>query len=153
VDFTGEEGLGRFLDMHELFQRFTNLIQRAKGGKAKGGRAAAGEDGEDGEEDAIVKAGQEGGDKQLEYYEYLTSFHDFSTLSRQLRISKPFRYAALIHLCRGTWLRNTGIHETEYAALSCCPAAASTSKRCLGTCARSMSALSHSRSCSARSPR
>ncbi|KXZ48869.1 hypothetical protein GPECTOR_25g454 [Gonium pectorale] len=115
VEFTGEEGLGRYLDLHDLYLRFLNLRnqqQRGKGGKAaKAGVAADDEDGAvarvgaDGNE--IVEAGPgsgaaAGSEKQFEYYEYLTSFHDFSGLTRQQRTSKQFSEyleALLGYLC------------------------------------------------------
>ncbi|EFJ51494.1 splicing factor 3a, subunit 3 [Volvox carteri f. nagariensis] len=71
VDFTGEEGLGRYLDMHDLYLRFLNLQslqQRSKG----------------------------------EYYEYLTSFSDFSAMPRQQKMGKQYSeyLAALLgYLC------------------------------------------------------
>lgn len=102
MDFTGEEGLGRYLDLHDLYLRFFNLRsqeQRAKGGK--GVKATSGGDVVDG---TVARVGQDGSEipeegaesaaeKPLEYYEYLTSFSDFSGLPRQLKMGKQYRYA------------------------------------------------------------
>ncbi|KIY97134.1 Splicing factor 3A subunit 3 [Monoraphidium neglectum] len=57
IPFTGEEGLGRYLDMHELHRAFTN---------ARFGR-------------------------QLDYVEYLSSFADFSTAPKHLKLGQPYR--------------------------------------------------------------
>lgn len=97
MDFTGEEGLGRYLDLHALYLQYLNLNLRkgpsssralvvANGGAgANGGARGQASDGADKEEG-------EGGEKPLEYYEYLTSFSDFSGVQRQQRMSKPYRW-------------------------------------------------------------
>ncbi|GFR50687.1 hypothetical protein Agub_g12939 [Astrephomene gubernaculifera] len=117
VDFTGEEGLGRYLDLHDLYQRFLNLRNqqhRGKGGKAAGaGKAgtATGDDdgavvrvGADGSEEAEpgAAASGQGVEKPVEYYEYLTSFSDFSSVPRHQKMSKQFSEyleALLGYLC------------------------------------------------------
>ncbi|PNW82870.1 hypothetical protein CHLRE_06g297750v5 [Chlamydomonas reinhardtii] len=98
VEFTGEEGLGRYLDLHDLYQRFCNLRQQqqaGKGGKKGKGGAGADDDGAitrvDGDGAEVAEGGAGGApEKSLEYYEYLTSFSDFSSLPRAQRMSKGF---------------------------------------------------------------
>lgn len=85
MEFTGEEGLGRYLDLHDLYLQFLNLRsqqqQRGKGGKA--GKAAA-SDADGNEIDNEVSGAVM--EKSLEYYEYLTSFSDFTGLPRQMKL-------------------------------------------------------------------
>ncbi|GIL62707.1 hypothetical protein Vafri_16876 [Volvox africanus] len=111
VEFTGEEGLGRYLDLHDLYLRFRNLRsqqQRGKGGK--GGKLPAMTDDGDGTVARVgldgVEIAEEGAggetEKPLEYYEYLTSFSDFSGVARQLKMGKQYSdylEALLGYLC------------------------------------------------------
>ncbi|GLC47372.1 hypothetical protein PLESTM_002065900 [Pleodorina starrii] len=108
VEFTGEEGLGRYLDLHDLYLRFLNLRSQQQRGKSRAARAAAAEAdgaitrvGPDGNEITEEEAG-EGTEKPLEYYEYLTSFSDFSGLPRQSKMGKQYSEyleALLGYLC------------------------------------------------------
>jgi hypothetical protein len=92
VEFTGEEGLGRFLDLHDLYLRFLNLRnqqQRSKGGKTGGKAAGEGDLVEVPEEEAVAE-------KSFEYYEYLTSFSDLSGVPRKQKMGKQYRWDLLI---------------------------------------------------------
>ena len=57
VDFSGEEGGGRYLDLHEQFQLFVN--SRFK--------------------------------REIPYSEYCVSFDQFDEISRESRMSRPYR--------------------------------------------------------------
>lgn len=65
VEFSGEEGGGRFLDMHQLYLIFTNAKALSKPAEPEG--------------------------KPIEYTEYLNSFADFSSIPRAAKLSKQYR--------------------------------------------------------------
>lgn len=69
VEFSGEEGQGRFLDLHEHYHTFINS-----------------------------KFGHSKEEAPKEYQDYVTSVTDFSQIPRQHRISRPYRYL-LIQFC------------------------------------------------------
>lgn len=70
VDFSGEEGQGRFLDLHEHYHTFINSkFSHSKEQPPK------------------------------EYQEYITSLTDFAQTSRQNRISRPYRYTTFWYQC------------------------------------------------------
>ncbi|DBB14656.1 hypothetical protein WJX82_004178 [Trebouxia sp. C0006] len=62
VEFSGEEGQGRFLDLHEHYHTFINS-----------------------------KFGHSKEEAPKEYQDYVTSVTDFSQISRQHRMSRPYR--------------------------------------------------------------
>lgn len=62
VEFSGEEGQGRFLDLHEHYHTFINS-----------------------------KFGHSKDEAPKEYQEYVISVTDFAQISRQHRISKSYR--------------------------------------------------------------
>ncbi len=69
VEFSGEEGQGRFLDLHEHYHTFINS-----------------------------KFGHSKEEAPKEYQDYVTSVTDFSQIPRQHRISRPYR-CFLIQYC------------------------------------------------------
>lgn len=82
VDFSGEEGQGRFLDLHEHYHTFINS-----------------------------KFGHSKEQAPKEYQEYVRTVTDFAQIPRQHRISRPYRYTCqpftrIQHLQS----RYTGVH-------------------------------------------
>ena len=65
IEFSGEEGQGRFLDLHEHYHAYINS-----------------------------KFGQSKDQPPKEYQEYVTSVTEFASIPRQQRISKPYRQAS-----------------------------------------------------------
>lgn len=70
VDFSGEEGQGRFLDLHEHYHTFINS-----------------------------KFGHSKEQAPKEYQEYVSSVTDFAQIPRQNRISRPYRYTTCWYQC------------------------------------------------------
>lgn len=70
VDFSGEEGQGRFLDLHEHYHTFINS-----------------------------KFGHSKEQAPKEYQEYVSSVTDFAQIPRQNRISRPYRYTTGWYQC------------------------------------------------------
>lgn len=77
VEFTGEEGLGRYLDLHDLFLRFHN----SKLGPKQKPSSKADADGE-------AAADQGPG---MEYHEYVTGFANFASIPRGAKNTKAYR--------------------------------------------------------------
>ena len=63
VDFSGEEGQGRFLDLHEHYHTYINS-----------------------------KFGHSKEQAPKEYQEYVRTVTDFAQIPRQHRLSRPYRY-------------------------------------------------------------
>ncbi len=70
VEFSGEEGQGRFLDLHEHYHTFINS-----------------------------KFGHSKEEAPKEYQDFVTCVTDFSQIPRQHRISRPYRYFLIQYCC------------------------------------------------------
>lgn len=57
VEFSGEESMGRYLDLHELYNQFINSKFGSK----------------------------------TDYFEYLSTLHDFKAISNQFKLTKAYR--------------------------------------------------------------